>query len=190
MERLSAPQRLLLRQWSPAFIAAGVSWLLLLIVGATPFARASGLGLAILGVTASMRPMGFVASIAGGLTLALCPLLLVTNRRQRVAAGDYCHRHHRRAGGDAVGIDHAPTPRLRHRNWCPGLPAHLLEPDRHRSKFAPYRPGDGLAALFAGRYDSVDQPEARHQTGDSAQAGAHPWLASFSSLSARLTIRW
>ena len=74
MERLSAAQRKLLRQWSPAFIAAGISWLLLLYIGATPLARASGLALAILGVTASMRPMGFVASIAGGLTLALCPL--------------------------------------------------------------------------------------------------------------------
>ena len=30
--------------------------------------------MAILGVTASMRPMGFVASIAGGMTLALCPV--------------------------------------------------------------------------------------------------------------------
>ena len=74
MERFSAAQRDLLRQWSPAFFAAGLSWLLLLYVGATPIARASGLALAILGVTASMRPMGFVASTAGGLTLALCPL--------------------------------------------------------------------------------------------------------------------
>ena len=74
MQRLSAGRRQLMRQWSPAFIAAGGAWLLLLVVGGTPLARASGLALAILGVTASMRPMGFVASIAGGLTLALCPL--------------------------------------------------------------------------------------------------------------------
>ena len=56
------------------FIAAGAAWLLLLFIGETPWARASGLALAILGVTASMRQMGFVASIAGGLTLALCPV--------------------------------------------------------------------------------------------------------------------
>ena len=74
MQRLSAGQRRLLRQWSPAFFAAGAAWLLLLFVGATPLVRASGLALAILGVTAGMRPMGFVASIAGGLTLALCPV--------------------------------------------------------------------------------------------------------------------
>ncbi len=74
MGSLSAEQRRALRQWSPAFMAAGVSWLLLIVIGETPLARASGLALAILGVTAGMRPMGFVASIAGGLTLALCPV--------------------------------------------------------------------------------------------------------------------
>lgn len=71
---LNAEQRRILRKWIPAFIAAGVAWLLLMFVGETPLARASGLALAVLGVTASMRPMGFVASIAGGLTLALCPV--------------------------------------------------------------------------------------------------------------------
>ena len=55
-------------------MAAGGAWLLLLIIGETPLTRASGLALAILGVSAAMRPMGFVASMAGGLTLALCPL--------------------------------------------------------------------------------------------------------------------
>ena len=59
----------------PGFHRGGrASWLLLIFVGATPLARASGLALAILGVTASMRQMGYVASIAGGLTLALCPV--------------------------------------------------------------------------------------------------------------------
>ena len=67
-------QRKLLRQWLPAGLAATVAWLLMLIIGETPVARASGLALAIFGVTASMRQMGFVASIAGGLTLALCPV--------------------------------------------------------------------------------------------------------------------
>ena len=71
---LNAENRRNVRKWSPAFIAAGVAWLLLIVVGETPIARASGLALAILGVTASMRPMGFVASVAGGMTLALCPV--------------------------------------------------------------------------------------------------------------------
>jgi len=72
--RLSTGQRLLLRKWFPACLSAAIAWLLMLIVGETPIARASGLALAIFGVTAGMRQMGFVASIAGGLTLALCPV--------------------------------------------------------------------------------------------------------------------
>ena len=74
MQRLSIEQRQLIRQWSPAVIASTTAWLLMLFVAETPVARASGLSLAILGVTAGMRQMGFVASIGGGLTLALCPL--------------------------------------------------------------------------------------------------------------------
>lgn len=58
----------------PAGCTAAIAWLLMLIVGETPIARASGLALAVFGVTAGMRQMGFVASIAGGLTLALCPV--------------------------------------------------------------------------------------------------------------------
>ena len=74
MKRLTAGRRETLRVWSPAFLAAGASWLLLMTLGETPLARACGLALAIFGVTASMRPMGFVASTAGGLTFALCPV--------------------------------------------------------------------------------------------------------------------
>lgn len=74
MRRLSTEQRQLLRKWFPAGFSAGIAWLLMLVVGETPIARASGLALAIFGVTAGMRQMGFVASIAGGLTLALCPV--------------------------------------------------------------------------------------------------------------------
>ncbi len=74
LRRLSDGQRRALRQWTPAVLSAGFAWLLMLFLGETPVARASGLALAIFGVTASMRRMGFVASIAGGLTLALCPV--------------------------------------------------------------------------------------------------------------------
>lgn len=74
MQGLSTAHRQLLRQWSPAVLAAGIAWLLMLFVGETPVERASALSLAIVGVTAGMRQMGFVASIAGGLTLALCPV--------------------------------------------------------------------------------------------------------------------
>lgn len=74
MKLLTAKRRDKLRLWGPALMAAGSSWLLLMTLGDTPLARACGLALAIFGVTASMRPMGFVASTAGGLTLALCPV--------------------------------------------------------------------------------------------------------------------
>ena len=73
MRLLTDERRKTLRTWGPAIMAAGAAWLLLMTIGQTPLARACGLALAVLGVTASMRPMGFVASIAGGLTLALCP---------------------------------------------------------------------------------------------------------------------
>ena len=62
------------RYWGPALITTGLAWLLFLFLGETPISRAAGLALVILGVTAAMRQMGFIASIAGGLTLALCPI--------------------------------------------------------------------------------------------------------------------
>ncbi len=74
MTRVTPQQLQFVRQWGPACITAICAWLLLLVVGQTQIARASGLALAILGVTASMRPMGLVASMAGGLTLTLCPV--------------------------------------------------------------------------------------------------------------------
>ena len=72
--RIGETQRQSLRWWLPACLTAAIAWLALLSVGETPIARASGLALAILGFTASMRRMGFVASIGGGLTLAFCPI--------------------------------------------------------------------------------------------------------------------
>jgi len=63
-----------LQYWSPALLTASVAWLVLLIVGDTPIIRATGLALVIMGVTATMRQMGYVASIGGGLTLAFCPI--------------------------------------------------------------------------------------------------------------------
>ncbi len=71
---ISQEQVRAIRYWAPAFITAACAWLLLLSLGETPLVRASGLALAVMGVTASMRRMGFVASIAGGLTMTLCPM--------------------------------------------------------------------------------------------------------------------
>lgn len=71
---LSEEQVRNIRYWAPAFITAALAWILLIILGETPLSRASGLALAVMGVTASMRRMGFIASIAGGLTMTLCPI--------------------------------------------------------------------------------------------------------------------
>lgn len=71
---LSEEQVRAIRYWAPACITAAMAWLLLLIVGETSLSRASGLALAVMGVTASMRRMGFIASVAGGLTMTLCPI--------------------------------------------------------------------------------------------------------------------
>jgi len=70
-----------LQYWSPALLTAVIAWFSLLIVGDTPIIRASGLALVIMGVTATMRRMGYVASIGGGLTCIL-PYILVTNWRR------------------------------------------------------------------------------------------------------------
>lgn len=64
----------LLRYWIPAIVTGGIVWLVLLLVGDTPVIRASGLALAIIGVTATMRRMGSIASLGGGLALAFCPI--------------------------------------------------------------------------------------------------------------------
>lgn len=63
-----------IQYWSPALLTGGIAWLILLLIGDTPIVRASGLALVIMGVTATMRRMGLVASIGGGLTLAFCPI--------------------------------------------------------------------------------------------------------------------
>lgn len=73
LRRLTEKQMPRAGKWGPALMAAGLAWLLFLFGGETPLPRASGLALVILGVTAAMRRMGFIASLAGGLTLAFCP---------------------------------------------------------------------------------------------------------------------
>ena len=74
MPALTTTQRRMLRQWLPACFTAVIAWLLLLLIGETPIARATGLALAVLGATAAMRSMGLIASVAGGFSLALCPV--------------------------------------------------------------------------------------------------------------------
>lgn len=63
----------MLRYWLPAIAAATVAWLAFLFAGETPFIRASGLAVVILGVALALRRMGAVLAVGGSLTLAFSP---------------------------------------------------------------------------------------------------------------------
>jgi hypothetical protein len=64
----------LIKFWFPAFLNAGLVWVLLLYVGQTPVSRATGLALVIMGVTLALRRMGSILSMVGGLALAFSPV--------------------------------------------------------------------------------------------------------------------
>jgi len=66
----SPGQQRLVIYWLPALLAAGLAWLALLLLGQTPFIRASGLALAIMGVSLALRRLGALLAISGSLTLA------------------------------------------------------------------------------------------------------------------------
>ncbi|MCU0463315.1 MAG: hypothetical protein MUF38_01965 [Anaerolineae bacterium] len=67
-----SPQRLL---WylAPAALAGLIAGLSFLLIGQTPLLRAGGLAAAVVGITLSLRRMGGLMSIAGGLALAYSP---------------------------------------------------------------------------------------------------------------------
>lgn len=74
---LSPYQARLLRYWMPAIITGLVIWGLFVTVGQTPLLRATGLALTVIGVVLTLRRLGSVLAIIGGLTLALCPAFWV-----------------------------------------------------------------------------------------------------------------
>lgn len=74
MQHLIEEHMEMIRYWSPSLIAGFVAWIILLLIGETPIVRTSGLALVIVGATATMRRMGALASLGGGLTLAFCPI--------------------------------------------------------------------------------------------------------------------
>lgn len=63
----------LLKDWLPLLTCGLVAWLAFIILGQTPIVRASGLALVIVGVAATMRWLGAVLALAGGLALAFSP---------------------------------------------------------------------------------------------------------------------
>lgn len=70
---LSPYQALLLRYWTPALVAGLLTWGLFITIGQTPLLRATGLALTIIGVVLTLRRLGSVLAITGGLALAFCP---------------------------------------------------------------------------------------------------------------------
>ncbi|GAB1420339.1 hypothetical protein MASR2M15_04310 [Anaerolineales bacterium] len=57
----------------PVGICALIAWLAFFIIGETPLVRSAGLAAAIAGVTLTLRRMGTVVAVIGGLTLAFTP---------------------------------------------------------------------------------------------------------------------
>ncbi|MDX2075612.1 MAG: hypothetical protein SFZ02_04230 [bacterium] len=67
------PYRILLIYWLPALLAGGLIWIIFITIGQTPFVRASGLALVIVGVSLTMRRFGAIIAFLGGISLALAP---------------------------------------------------------------------------------------------------------------------
>ena len=74
LQRLEAQQLQMLKFWFAPLLSGLIAWLLLLGIGETPFTRASGLAVVIIGVAASLRRMGSWIAVIGSLTLALSPV--------------------------------------------------------------------------------------------------------------------
>jgi len=54
-------------------MAGGIIWLIFITIGQTPFVRASGLALVIVGVSLTIRRFGAIIACLGGISLALSP---------------------------------------------------------------------------------------------------------------------
>ncbi|HRF94612.1 MAG TPA: hypothetical protein PLZ51_05455, partial [Aggregatilineales bacterium] len=67
------PYRVLLTYWLPALLAGGLIWVIFITIGQTPFVRASGLALVIVGVSLTMCRFGAIIAFLGGISLALAP---------------------------------------------------------------------------------------------------------------------
>jgi hypothetical protein len=59
--------------WLPALVAGASAWILFMTIGGTPVLRASGMALAVVGLSLTLRRFGAFLSIVGGLALALSP---------------------------------------------------------------------------------------------------------------------
>ncbi|MBC7870283.1 MAG: hypothetical protein H7Y09_05540 [Chitinophagaceae bacterium] len=59
--------------WLPAFIGGTLAWIAFVTSGQTPFVRATGLALVVVGVTLTLRRLGALLALTGGLALAFSP---------------------------------------------------------------------------------------------------------------------
>ncbi|MDZ4670037.1 MAG: hypothetical protein SH821_04130 [Phototrophicales bacterium] len=72
--QISTPSyRMMLVYWLPALLAGGIIWGIFITIGQTPFVRASGLALVIMGASLTMRRFGAIIAFLGGISLALAP---------------------------------------------------------------------------------------------------------------------
>lgn len=72
--RLNEQQQQIFKFWLPSLLTGLLAWLLLFGLGETPFIRATGLALVIVGVSSALRRMGAAIAAIGSLTLALSPV--------------------------------------------------------------------------------------------------------------------
>ncbi|MCB9453232.1 MAG: hypothetical protein H6672_17505 [Anaerolineaceae bacterium] len=68
-----SPQREFIVYWLPALVAAGLAALSFMVLGHTPLVRALGLAGAVAGITLTVRRLGGVLAVMGGLALAFSP---------------------------------------------------------------------------------------------------------------------
>lgn len=73
MHLLRPTKRAFLRYVMPPILTGVVAWLAFLVIGNTPILRASGLAAAIVGIALSLRHMGALMSLVGGLALTFSP---------------------------------------------------------------------------------------------------------------------
>ncbi|HRL11967.1 MAG TPA: hypothetical protein PKX07_08805, partial [Aggregatilineales bacterium] len=71
--RLAFPFKLSPREIAPPILSALIAFALFVLVGGTPMLRAAGMALAVAGIALTLRRMGGLLAICGGLALALSP---------------------------------------------------------------------------------------------------------------------
>lgn len=72
MNALNLQRKQSVKFWMPPFTGGILAFSLFIFLGETPLVRSAGLALVIVGVCVTLRRMGAILSITGGLTLSVC----------------------------------------------------------------------------------------------------------------------